>query len=89
MLNLESDGFHHLNSLESKFESSTIQFGTPNCITLLLASLLYLKVYCNIYGPVLNIYTSKEFNDFPLAPPSKFCLTEILFFVSNTKFIIF
>ena len=23
------------NSLESKFESSTIQFGTPNCISLL------------------------------------------------------
>ena len=37
IVDLESDLFHncHLNSLESKFESSTIQFRDPNCQSLI------------------------------------------------------
>ena len=30
----ESDRFHHPNLLESNFKSSTIRFGTPNCLSL-------------------------------------------------------
>ena len=51
MSDFESEGFRRPNLLESKFESSTIPFGTPNRLTL-----MYGRIKC---FPAKNVGVKK------------------------------